>query len=66
MARVLTKEDMIKLVMDARMQEIEQEVIRKERTDKRQEQKQELINLKNYCLSYKKEKEDNIDTIKCM
>ena len=57
--RVIGKEEFKKLFLNNEMQEIQSDVIRKERQQQREKKKEILIGLRDFCLSLKQFKIDN-------
>jgi len=57
--RVIGKEEFKKLFLNNEMQEIQSDVIRKERQQQREKEKEILIGLRDFCLSLKQFKIDN-------
>lgn len=57
--RVIGKEEFKELFLKNEMQEIQSDVIRKERQQQREKEKEILIGLRDFCLSLKQFKIDN-------
>ncbi len=57
--RVIGKEEFKKLFLNNEMQEIQSDVIRRERQQQREKEKEILIGLRDFCLSLKQFKIDN-------